>query len=776
MRRLTALMLVLVLFASACSGNSNEDASSTIDDAAAAVDPTDRDQSESVGDADGAMADDEGTADAGDNREESTDTGEAGEAGDESPASPEFNAENEGDNKLPADIPDLGEAPDSLAFTSDQWTYSGGTTPVSPPSSDTPGSGNAQVYTLSGGLSGGDYPGSVTFADGRRGDNYCLDYDERTPHYDTDGNTHTIVSSNNTTEGFSNSQIATLEAIMDVYNDPSYWNGSSYQSNMYDGIASAVWSVTNGHNPSGNVAADILSKVQSGQYQRNPDAIWLRSANTGIQDQIAVIPSGVGPQQSGSAPSELAFTGDCGVTLYDFPNGQSELTTLAPGTYNFTDNLLWLDNDVESVSVPAGMSVRVSRSYNGSGWIESFSGPGILNLPDDEASWIEITGSCEPTTAAARTEEPTATPVPPTPVPPTPVPPTATPVPPTATPVPPTPVPPTATPAPPTPVPPTATPVPPTPVPPTAEPTQVPSSGEPTAVPPAAEPTPEPPTAEPTPEPPTAEPTPEPPTAEPPTAEPTPEPPTAVPPTATPVPPTSVPPTATPVPPAPTPEPPAPGTAQIGDYVWIDANVDCVQDPTETPVEGVAINLVDANGLVIAEATTDANGFYLFEDVSPGDYTIEVDGVNPVLDDYAPVCNKDGDPSSTSEETLVSGDTIGTHDFGYALDASIGDYVWLDVNRNCEQDSTEPVFDGELVTLYNADGDIVDITTVGADGFYLFEELSPGTYTVEVDPVLLGSYLNDCDPDSGSDGMSEYTLAPDEDNRTQDFGYNFFGD
>ena len=754
MRRLTALMLVLVLFASACSGNSNEDASSTIDDAAAAVDTTDRDQPEGVQDADGAMANDEGTADADaedaeDNREESADTGETG---DESPASPEFNAENEGDNKLPADIPDLGEAPDSLAFTSDQWTYSGGTTPISPPSSDTPGSGNAQVYTLSGGLSGGDHPGSVTFADGRRGDNYCLDYDERTPHYDTDGNTHTIVSSNNTTEGFSNSQIASLEAIMDVYNDPSYWNGSSYQSDMYDGIASAVWSVTNGHNPSGNVAADILSKVQSGQYQRNPDAIWLRSENTGIQDQIAVIPSGVGPQQSGSAPNELAFTGDCGVTLYDFQNGQSELTTLAPGTYNFTDDLLWLNNDVESVSVPAGMSVRVSRSYNGTGWIESFSGPGILNLPDDEASWIEITGSCEPT-APARTEEPTAIPVPPTPVPPT------------ATPVPPTPVPPTATP-----VPPTATPVPPTPIPPTAEPTQVPSSGAPSAVPPTAEPSAEPTAAPPTAVPPTAEPT-----AVPPNAEPTAVPPTALP-TATPVPPTSVPPTATPPPPTPTPEPPAPGTAQIGDYVWIDANVDCVQDPTETPVEGAAMNLVDADGLVIAEATTDADGFYLFEDVPPGDYTIEVDDVNPVLDDYAPVCNKDGDPSSTSDETLVSGDTIGTHDFGYALDASIGDYVWLDVNRNCEQDSTEPVFDGELVTLYNADGDIVDITTVGADGFYLFEELSPGTYTVEVDPVLLGSYNNDCDPDSGSDGMSEYTLAPDEDNRTQDFGYNFFGD
>lgn len=46
----------------------------------------------------------------------------------------------------------------------------------------------------------------------------------------------------------------------------------------------------------------------------------------------------------------------------------------------------------------------------------------------------------------------------------------------------------------------------------------------------------------------------------------------------------------------------------IGDYVWIDANKNGIQDAGEQPVPGRSIVVTDANGLQIGTATTDASG------------------------------------------------------------------------------------------------------------------------------------------------------------------------
>ena len=62
---------------------------------------------------------------------------------------------------------------------------------------------------------------------------------------------------------------------------------------------------------------------------------------------------------------------------------------------------------------------------------------------------------------------------------------------------------------------------------------------------------------------------------------------------------------------------------------------------------------------------------------------------------------------------------------------SVGDFVWLDVNRDGIQDSTEPVIAGVTVTLTDATGAVVATTTTDANGFYSFVDLVPGaTYTI----------------------------------------------
>jgi len=63
--------------------------------------------------------------------------------------------------------------------------------------------------------------------------------------------------------------------------------------------------------------------------------------------------------------------------------------------------------------------------------------------------------------------------------------------------------------------------------------------------------------------------------------------------------------------------------ADLGDSVFLDDDQDGIQDPGESGVSGVTVNLYDAFGNLVATTTTGSNGNYLFEDVIPGDYTVE---------------------------------------------------------------------------------------------------------------------------------------------------------
>ncbi len=60
-----------------------------------------------------------------------------------------------------------------------------------------------------------------------------------------------------------------------------------------------------------------------------------------------------------------------------------------------------------------------------------------------------------------------------------------------------------------------------------------------------------------------------------------------------------------------------PPTAEIGDYVWFDANNNGIQDNNETGVQGVTVVLTTCNGTFVAQQTTNADGEYLFTGLNP---------------------------------------------------------------------------------------------------------------------------------------------------------------
>ena len=63
---------------------------------------------------------------------------------------------------------------------------------------------------------------------------------------------------------------------------------------------------------------------------------------------------------------------------------------------------------------------------------------------------------------------------------------------------------------------------------------------------------------------------------------------------------------------------------------------------------------------------------------------------------------------------------------------SVGDYVWLDTNRDGLQSDGEDPVSGVVVNLYDAAGVLVGTTTTNDDGFYVFTDLLAGAaYTIE---------------------------------------------
>ncbi|MEM7535732.1 MAG: SdrD B-like domain-containing protein [Chloroflexota bacterium] len=68
----------------------------------------------------------------------------------------------------------------------------------------------------------------------------------------------------------------------------------------------------------------------------------------------------------------------------------------------------------------------------------------------------------------------------------------------------------------------------------------------------------------------------------------------------------------------------APAPLEIGNYVWVDGDEDGVQDPSESPIQGVTVRLTDSSG-VFTDTVTDAQGEYYFNVHPNSAYTLTID-------------------------------------------------------------------------------------------------------------------------------------------------------
>ncbi len=180
--------------------------------------------------------------------------------------------------------------------------------------------------------------------------------------------------------------------------------------------------------------------------------------------------------------------------------------------------------------------------------------------------------------------------------------------------------------------------------------------------------------------------------------------------------------------------------AALGDFVWKDLNANGIQDAGELGMPGVTVNLHDCSNNFVGATTTDLNGLYLFSNLTPGQYYVEF--VLPSGSLFSPIgqggdMGKDSDADPVTGKTacteLTPGENDLTWDAGVYQPAAIGDFVWLDGNKNGIQDAGEAGIQGVTVRLY-ACGDVttpVDTKLTNAGGYYLFDNLKPGCYVVE---------------------------------------------
>lgn len=194
-----------------------------------------------------------------------------------------------------------------------------------------------------------------------------------------------------------------------------------------------------------------------------------------------------------------------------------------------------------------------------------------------------------------------------------------------------------------------------------------------------------------------------------------------------------------------------PAPLQIGNRVWLDADIDGVQDPDELPIAGVTVNLY-LNGVVVGTTATDANGNYVFSDVQPNTaYEIRFDNPlnyqsggplfgmavtaanqtsQPGNDDASDsdaikVTNPAGSPAGTfpviTVTTAGAGQNNHTLDSGFARIPTAGD---VSVAGRVLTANGFPIRNA-IVTLSEPDGSVHRVVT-GSFGYFTFTGISAG--------------------------------------------------
>ncbi len=174
----------------------------------------------------------------------------------------------------------------------------------------------------------------------------------------------------------------------------------------------------------------------------------------------------------------------------------------------------------------------------------------------------------------------------------------------------------------------------------------------------------------------------------------------------------------------------------VSGHAWIDRG-----EQTED-LAGVKVVMRDSDGNEIARAETDGSGRYRIGRLMPCAFRLEVTAPegcviiepdDPRLTDTrrSVIAHPSNRLGSTDLYELKMAEDLETMDVGCVLPGRIGDYCWVDLNRDGLQDGSEPGLPNLRIELLR-DGQVIAETVSDQYGFYRFVDLYPATYTLRV--------------------------------------------
>ena len=202
----------------------------------------------------------------------------------------------------------------------------------------------------------------------------------------------------------------------------------------------------------------------------------------------------------------------------------------------------------------------------------------------------------------------------------------------------------------------------------------------------------------------------------------------------------------------------------ISGRIHVDPNGDCDWDNPEELLEGVIVDLLDADGNRLATAMTNADGEYRFDGLARGVYQVRehqpleyYDG-GERIGSAGGVTSDDGPFSLISQIELAAGEQAVNYDFCEFVGATLSGFVYHDESNDGIFDPTEDGIEGVVLKLLDDQGVDTGLrATTNAAGYYEFTNLDAGTYCVmEVHPA---GWLDGIDT-PGSHGGTAANPAP----------------
>lgn len=205
------------------------------------------------------------------------------------------------------------------------------------------------------------------------------------------------------------------------------------------------------------------------------------------------------------------------------------------------------------------------------------------------------------------------------------------------------------------------------------------------------------------------------------------------------------------------------GQPEVWGRVFTDVNGNGLRDSADTALNGVTVDLLDANLQILDTATTADGGYYSFDGLDAGTYTVAVSAPNGTFFTTQNVGSDDDFDSDVDATGHSPPFIIDATNYLYAFDAglyekgALAGLVWTDDDGDGLRDAGESPRSFVAVQLLDAAGNVVASTTTAADGSYSFADVVPGDYALRIGDAAT---LSLSPPDVGTDDTLDSDFDP----------------